>query len=250
MAERENTTALVPTNPLDGEYMIEVKEFDQSGKSTKLSVAVPDTSSFNQWNLLTRAVLLKKGPWSSNSIYEIVFAIAYADNMGLDIMRGDVFSTGNGRIGISNKAKIKKAQDTGNIEGIEVAFRELPDDVDLKDCKRKKDLECTATVWVKGWKKPIVRTQRLSEWFNARNPNWAGRPEHMLELNTVAHACEYVPGASLVTEDTEAPPLPTPDISKALEQAKESAGLTAVPNVSNDGSAVETPSIKTTKRSK
>jgi len=240
MAERENSTALVP---IEGEYLIEVKEFDQSGKSTKLATTVPEKSDFRNWSLIQRAIMLKKGPWRNSSIYEIVFATAYADNMGLDIMRGDVFSTGEGRIGISNKAKIKKAQDTGNIIGIEVEITDTSDPINLTGCKQKTDLECTATVWVKGWTKPIVRRQRLSSWFNAKNPNWSGRPEHMLELNTVAHACEYVPGATLATEGDEAPPLtPTENVTAALTEAKEA--------VHNGSEVTPTPKTKTTQKEK
>jgi hypothetical protein len=67
-----------------------------------------------------------------------------------------------------------------------------------------KDLECTVTIHVKGWKVPIVHKARLSQWYMERNPNWVSRPEYMLELNTTAHACELVaPGG---TESDEAPP--------------------------------------------
>lgn len=217
MAEPKNNTALVP---IEGEYLMEIREFDAAGKATALKTTLPNEADFKKWTLIQRAIMLKKGPWSKSNIYETVFGIVYADNLGLDIMRGDVFPTGEGRIGISNKAKIKMAQDTGNICGIEVNIEDTGEKIDLTGCVQKTDLKCTVTIHVKGWKKPIIRTSRLSRWYKAKNPNWAGNPEHMLELNTVAHACEYVPGAALATEDDEAPPLPTPDVKGALEAAK------------------------------
>jgi len=200
MAEAQSTNALVP---IDGEYMIEVKEFDAAGKSKAITVAAPTSADFRAWSLMQQAVMLKKGPWQSRSLQEIIYAIAYANNLGLDIMQGDVYPTGDGRINTSNKAKIKQALATGNIEGIEVAIVDTGKAISLDGCSQKTDLECTVTIHVKGWKVPIVRKSQLSRWFNKSNPNWKGRPEHMLELNTVAHAVEYV--HPMATESDETP---------------------------------------------
>lgn len=200
MAEPQSTNAIVP---VDGEYLIEVKEFDAAGKSKALSVAAPTSPDFRSWSLMQQAIMLKKGPWQSRSIQEIFFAIAYANNLGLDILQGDVYPTGDGRINTSNKAKIKQALATGNIEGIEVDIKDLGTPIALDGCTQKTELECTVTVHVKGWVKPIIRRSLLSRWFNKSNPNWKGRPEHMLELNTVAHAVEYV--HPMATESDETP---------------------------------------------
>jgi hypothetical protein len=214
MAEQQNTQAITP---VDGEYLIQVSEFNAAGKKTELSVALPNNTDFHHWSLMQRTIMLKKGPWAGSNIYDIAYAITYADNLGLDIMRGDVFPTGAGRIGISNKAKIKMAQGTGNIEGIEVKMEPLTNQVGATGLK---DIACEVTIHVKGWKVPIVRKARLSQWYNDKNPNWKQRPEHMLELNTVAHACEYVPGAAGVTEEDEAPPQEAAkEIVKAAVQA-------------------------------
>lgn len=202
MPEQSNSTALVP---VDGEYMLEVREYDASGKSRNLTVPMPDNSDFNSWTLMQQIAMLKKGVFKSSPIAEIAFAVAYARSLGVDVMRGDVFPTGEGRLGISNKAKIKLALQTGNIVGIETSIRDTGEKIDLAGCVQKTDLECTATIYVRGWERPIVRVSRLSRWYKARNPNWQGNPEHMLELNTVAHACEYV--NPVATEDDEAPPL-------------------------------------------
>lgn len=201
MPEQASGTAIVP---VDGEYMVTVKEFDAAGKSTAISFPLPETSTFMEWSMKQQVGMLKRGMWAAVSIPDILWGLTYAKQIGADAIKGDIFPTGQGRWGTSNKYKIRKALETGNILGIETAIVELDSPITLEKCSVKKDLECTATIYVRGWTKPIVRKAKLSRWYKASNPNWAGNPEHMLELNTVAHACEYVtPGA---TEDDEAPP--------------------------------------------
>jgi hypothetical protein len=213
MAEQGNTTALVP---IEGEYVMTVNEFDQAGKKTELKAVMPTSPDFKQWSIMQQVVMLKKGPWKLAPVQEIVFAIAYANSLGLDIMTGDVFSTGDGRIGTSNKAKIKLALATGNIVGIETEIRDTGEQLNLAGCVQKTDLECTATIHIKGWTKPIVRKSRLSRWYKPKNPNWVGNPEHMLQLNTVAHAMEYVNPTA--TESDEAPPVGTTYDSTTIPQ--------------------------------
>jgi hypothetical protein len=219
MADIGNSTALVASKVIEGEYMLEASEFDAAGKKTLMKVELPSSVVFAQWSLKQQALMLKKGAWASSPLTEIIFAIAYANSKGLDILAGDVYSTGSGRIATSNKAKIKLALATGNIEGIETDLKTLPEA--FASGPGGKDVECTVTIHVKGWKKPIVRKAKLSQWYNARNPNWKDRPEHMLELNTTAHAIEYV--NPVATEDDEAPPLSQPDVKKALADAKTEA---------------------------
>jgi hypothetical protein len=204
MPEPINSSAIVP---VDGEYMLNIREMNMAGAApTEIKVAMPTSGRFSEWSLMQQIAMLKKGPWKASPITEIAFGIAYANSLGLDVMRGEVFPTGEGRIGTSNKAKIKLALATGNIRGIQTEIKELTDQpINLTGCPLKFDLECTATITVKDWAAPIVRRARLSRWFKPKNPNWVGNPEHMLELNTVAHACEYVNPTA--TEDDEAPPL-------------------------------------------
>jgi hypothetical protein len=204
MSEQGNTSAIVKT-PIEGEYLLEAKEYDASGKTSMIRAPLPDTGEFAKWSLIQQALMLKKGAWSGSPFSEIIFAIAYANSKGLDILAGDVYSTGSGRIATSNKAKIKQALATNRIEGIETEITQLNEDIALVGCPLKKDIECKATIHIKGWKAPIIRKSRLSRWFNAKNPNWKDRPEHMLELNTVAHALEFVNPTA--TEDDEAPPI-------------------------------------------
>lgn len=225
MAEAQNSTAIT-SSVLDGEYIIEAREFDTTGKITVLKAGLPTVPDFSKWTVMQQVVMLKKSAWSKSPVSEIVFALAYANRLGLDVMRGDVFPTGEGRLGISNKAKIKLALQTGNVIGIETDLRDTGEPLNLVGCAVKNDLECTATIHVKGWAKPIVRKARLSRWYKAKNPNWVGNPEHMLELNTVAHALEYV-NPTATQEDEFIPTIDAQLLDKgsavdvALEKAKE-----------------------------
>lgn len=222
MAELESNEAIIHTPPLspetkslvgmEGAELVTVKDYDAAGRASEITIPLPKTSDFNTWTLMQQAVMLKRGVWKAASVADIVWGLAYARQIGADVVKGDLFPTGEGRWGTSNKYKIRQAIASGNVAGIEVAMKDLTDPVNLPGCVRNKDLECTVTIHVKGWDKPITRVARLSRWYKATNPNWKGNPEHMLELNTVAHACEYVPGANLgATEEDEAPP-PTPPL--------------------------------------
>lgn len=210
-----------------------VKDYDAAGRCTELSVPMPDSPDFGKWTVVQQIAMLKRGPWQALSLGDIMFGLAYAHSIGADVMKGELFPTGSGRFGTSNKYKIKQALETGRVKFIETAIRDTDEKIDLPGCIQKTDLECTVTIGVKGFEKPVVRRARLSRWYKKNNPNWAGNPEHMLELNTVAHACEYiVPGG---TEDDEAPPtaafvppLPEPD-SNLLEQLTASVASTARP---------------------
>ena len=212
MAELEGTgTAIVPSK---GDFTLTVKDFDAAGRSTELSAPLPTSGNFAEWTLMQQIIMLKRGQWKACSVPDILWGLAYAKNIGADAMKGELFPTGEGRWGTSNKFKIKQALATGNVKGIEVKMRDTGEKIELPGCVQKTDLECTATVTVDGWEKPITRVARLSRWYKKTNPNWQGNPEHMLELNTVAHACEYVaPGG---TEEDEAPPLATAAIPAGI----------------------------------
>ena len=182
-----------PAPSLDSMKM-SVRELNALGQATVYEVPIPASSNFGEWSFFQQIAMLKAGAWSKTPVSQVVYAIAYANRLGLDIMQGDVYTTGEGRIATSNKAKIKLALKTGLIQGIEVNTVETDDELtgDAEACSSKFDLVCTVTITVKGWTKPIVRSQRLSEWYMKNNPNWKTRPSHMLELNTTAHACEMI----------------------------------------------------------
>ena len=208
MADLKSENALVPTGMT---HQITVKDFDAAGKVTELSCPLPEDARFETWSMMQQLVMLKRGVWKDSTVPDIVWGLAYAQRLGADVMQGELFPTGQGRWGTSNKYKIKKALATGNILGIDTQIKEL-DSPAPPGCIASKDFECTVTITVKGWEKPLVRKARLSRWYKKGNPNWVGNPEHMLELNTTAHACEYVPGATGATEEDEAPPLSEPRI--------------------------------------
>lgn len=189
--------------PLES-MQLTVRELDALGRATEYGVPIPTTGDFAQWSVVQQIAMLKSSTWNRVPVSQIIFGIAYANKLGLDIMQGDVYTTGDGRIAMSNKAKIKLALRSGNITGIETQIKDLGVAINLPGCTQKTDLECVVTIGVKGWPQPIRRSQRLSEWFMPANPNWKGRPAHMLELSTISHACELVNPTE--TGDDEAPP--------------------------------------------
>jgi hypothetical protein len=194
-----------------------VREFNQDGTSSVMTIPMPESTDFTKWTMLQQAGMLKRGMWKNCSVADIWWGLAYAAHIGANVMLGELFPTGDGRWGTSNKYKIKQALATGRIKGFDIQTRDTGEKVDLAGCVQKTDLECTVTLEVEGFNKPIVRKAKLSRWWNKSNPNWSGRPEHMLELNTFAHACDYVmPGA---TEGDEAPPIQVAQIAGVVEQA-------------------------------
>lgn len=184
--------AVVAAKPMLSDMVMTVKELDSLGRATEYIVPIPSSSSFKDWTFYQQIAMLKAGAFKTTPIPQIIFAIAYAERMGLDIMQGDVYPNGEGRLATSNKAKIKLALKTGRITGYECAIKDGPLVPDDNPWPLDNDLICTVTLTVKGFDKPIVKTQRGSEWFMPKNPNWSGRPSHMLELNTFAHACELI----------------------------------------------------------
>src|SRR5271167_3916126 len=130
MAEQEGTTALVPANPIDGEYCIEVKEFDAAGHSTKFSVPVPTSLDANSASLMLRAAVLKRTTWKNFDFPTILHATIYSDRMGLDIMAGDVYMAEEGRLSTTAGAKIRHAMASGRIVGYTVEITN-GDDIEI-----------------------------------------------------------------------------------------------------------------------
>jgi hypothetical protein len=189
---------------------LKVRELNALGQAVEYSIALPQTTSYADLTVDQKIWLLKSGSMNKSTIPMIYSVILYAEGLmrktgaDIDVLQGDVYATGEGRIALSNKAKIKIANATGRIVGVEWEIHETGEPIELEGCTLSSDLECVVKLYVKGWEKPIINIQRLSEWYMKSNPNWRIRPEHMLRLNTYAHACEFV--FPTTTEDDEAPP--------------------------------------------
>lgn len=210
----EPTTALTITDKFI------IKDFDANGKIVQYEAPIPTVSTFEEWSLMTQVAMLKNGMWEKLPVTDIIWGLCYAQRRGADVTQGDIFPTGKGRFGESNAFRRKMALRTGNVLSISVELKELPEDLpqSCAKCVRKKDLECIATVEVKGWSKPIIKRQKLSRWFNEKNPNWVSNPENMLEESTVGHACRWVPGVDDSAAE-EAPPDTVPVVeTKGLAQ--------------------------------
>ena len=175
--------------PLLEDMLIPVKQLDKLGRAVEYFVPMPSSPLYKDWSFFQKIAMLKAGPMEKISIPMIAIALMQAEDHNLNVFEGDVYSTGEGRLAYSNKAKIKMALRTGRITGYTCEMKDAPP---VESYPFDHDIECTITLNVKGFDKPIVKTQRASEWYMERNPNWNTRPTYMLELNTFAHACEMV----------------------------------------------------------
>src|SRR5215469_10870045 len=98
MAKLERSEAIVPTAGTTvptGDYTLEIREYDAANNPSVLRVPLPHDEKWG--NVLLRAALLKKGgAWKGYDIPTIIYAVVYADNLGLDIMAGGVFMATKG----------------------------------------------------------------------------------------------------------------------------------------------------------
>lgn len=222
MAEQMGTTAIVP---VDGEYLIEIREFDMAGKPSALRVPVPNSLTSQEASVMLRAAILKRTTWKDRDFPTVLHAVIYADRMGLDIMAGDVYMAEEGRLSTTAGAKIRHAMSTGRVAGYTVVITHGAP-LKLKYTVKQQEqvyegpeLTATVTVNVVGWKEPLVYEAKLSEWFTGRNPNWRTRPGYMLRKNALSKALEEI--APMGVEADEAPPVePSPNAKKALDAAK------------------------------
>lgn len=218
MAEIEGSGAIVPTNgPANGTgvatYALSITEFDAAGTKSVLSVPLPQDEKWG--NVLLRAALLKKGgSWKAYDIPTIIHAVVYADNLGLDIMAGDVYCAEEGRLSTTAGAKIKHAMQSGRIASYSVEMTAGPNIKIPYTIKNNSETwegpnwEAKVTVKVKDLDAPVVYVTTLQEWFTGRNPNWRTRPAYMLRKNALSKVMEEV--APMGTEADEAPPIEVP----------------------------------------
>lgn len=210
-------SALVPageaTKPVVrlSDMQLKVRELDALGRGVEYTVTLPTTVEYAKLTVDQKLWLLKTGALRACSIPMIYSIMVRAEELRretgakIDELAGDIYATGEGRMALSNKAKIKIANATGRIQGVEWTVVE-DGDLELTGYEGP-ELICTVTVHVKGFVKPVILTQRLSEWYMPSNPNWKTRPEHMLRLNTYAHACEFI----FPMDNDDAPSSATPE---------------------------------------
>lgn len=211
MPEPTSSTALVP---VEGEYQIQISEFDAAGHKSNFMVPVPASITSQEASVMLRSAVLKRTTWKAFDFPTILHAVIYADRMGLDIMAGDVYSAEGGRLSTTAGAKIRHAMSTGKIEGYEVDIQPgspVTIEFQLKGAKSTwtgPNLKAKVTVYVKGWRAPVTYETTLEEWFMGANPNWRSRPAYMLRRNALSKALEEV--APMGVEGDEAPPLDQP----------------------------------------
>lgn len=202
---------------------MELSEFTPAGKKNTFVVPVPNSLTSTEASVMLRAAILKNTTWKLHNFATVLHAVIYADRMGLDIMAGDVYMAEEGRMSTTAGAKIRHAMGTGRIAGYDIKIEkgeaiEIPYVLKGENKQWKgNELICTVTVEVKGWKKPVIYTARLSEWFTGRNPNWRTRPEYMLRQNALGKAFSEV--APMGVEADEAPPLIEPESTATTKQA-------------------------------
>lgn len=211
MAELEGSGKIVKAEPQAATgYSLQIMEYDAAGAKSTLSVPLPQDARWG--DVLLRAALLKKGgSWKAYDVPTIIHAVVYADNLGLDIMAGDVYCAQEGRLSTTADAKIKHAMKSGRISGYNVEVVEgprvtIPYTLKNQECKWEgPDYEATVTVDVVDFQKPVVYKAKLSEWFQGQNPNWRTRPAYMLRKNALSKVMQEV--APMGTEADEAPPV-------------------------------------------
>lgn len=194
-----------------GRYTIKVRELDASGIASNFGVMLPNTGKWEM--VMIRAALLKRTTWKSFDMPTILHAVLYSDQMGLDIMAGDVYMAAEGRLSTTAGAKIRHAMSGDKIIGYSVEITDGPMQ-EFKFTARNQDQSmklpnyaAKVTVKVRGWDAPMIYETTLSEWFEGRNPNWRTRPKYMLRRNALSKALEEV--APMGVESDEAPPVVT-----------------------------------------
>jgi hypothetical protein len=206
MAELVGSSAIVPAS---GEYTLNIKDFNADGTTERLAVPLPKDEKWG--NVLLRAALLKRTTWRNNDLPSIIHAVVYADQLGLDIMAGDVYQAEGQRLSTTAGAKIKHGMATGRIVGYTVEITDGPvlefpwKTKNESGVEKFPNYQIKVTVQVRDWEKPVVYEATLKEWFVGANPNWRTRPKYMLRLNSLGKAFQEV--APMGVEADEAPPM-------------------------------------------
>lgn len=209
MAQLGDATQIVKSNEQQ-DYSLSMTEFDAAGNRSGFSIPVPRDEKWG--GIMLTAAVLKNTTWAASPIPQIIHAIMYAEQMGLDIIAGDVYLA-EGRLATTAAAKIRHAMSSGRIEGYKIEIADGPmktftyTQKNVEKTFSHPDLKAHVEVRVKGWPEPVIYDTTLSEWFVGRNPNWTTRPAYMLRRNALSKALEEV--APMGVEGDEAPPTGT-----------------------------------------
>jgi hypothetical protein len=215
MAEPQSSNQLVKAGTSGSEgYSIQLSRPSAAGKMSEMVVHIPAGMSVDalRENPMLLAAALKDGDptWAPYDFGFVFVAVLHAASLGLDIIQGDVYPV-DGRIGVSDWAKIKYARNTGKYRH-EVDMGELPP---CKVAGRKGELlydgpnyECTVRIYSNDLLETTYTTQ-LKNWVG-KSTEWVQRPAESLRRKALARAYQEI--CPVGTEPSE---VPTQEVSNA-----------------------------------
>lgn len=203
-------------------YAIKMKRYDASGVPSELSVHIPEGASLDaiKANPLLLTAVLKDGDptWRQMEPGFILVAVMHAASLGLDILQGDVYAV-EGRIGISDWAKIKYARSHGYRADVEI---EDGPEISIPWETRKEtkilvtpNFKATATVYDSNGQRVSTYTTDLKQWFG-NSTEWFKRPKESLRRKCLARAyqevCPVGTEPDEVPAPTAMPSMPSPSL--------------------------------------
>lgn len=201
-----------PPTPAEGGYKITIKRFNASGDNTPLVAWIPEraTPAAIRDNPVLLAAVLKDGDptWQQYEPGFILVAALKAAGLGLDLLEGDIYPV-QGRLGISDWAKIKYARSHGYRAAIEMK-QGPPVSWDWATARERGIWQGTndtavVTVYDKHDKAVNVYETALKAWFIGSSKEWRDRTAESLRRKALARAYQEVCPVGIDPE--EAPPL-------------------------------------------
>lgn len=209
---REFMGVPVPPSTPDTGYTIQIKRFSASGNNQPLVVHIPEGASPEaiRNNPLLLACVLKDGDpvWSQYEPGFVLVAALKAAGLGLDLLEGDIYPV-EGRLGISDWAKIKYARSKGYRATVE--FTKGPSVSWEWSTRQAKgmwtgtDDTCTVTVYTKDDKVVNVYATTLKAWWVGHSKEWRDRTAESLRRKAIARAYQEV--CPVGVDPEEAPPI-------------------------------------------